>query len=98
MRIGIYRRKLVTGLCNKSVIRLCAVDSPERVEGAIKSNSGLRVYRELGQGPRGAREIYSFPLAACPVGKRSFSFGVPAKNFHDGSFLLQWVTSDKIEL
>ena len=57
MRIGIYRRKPVTGLCNESAIRLCAVDSPERVKGAVKSNSGLRVYRELGQGPRGAREI-----------------------------------------
>jgi|SRR3989344_457616 len=34
-----------------------AVDLLERAKGAVKSSSGLRVYRELGQGPRGAREI-----------------------------------------
>src|SRR3989344_7269005 len=57
VRIGIYRRKPVTGLCNESAIRLCAVDLPERAKGVVKSNSGLRVYRELGRGPRGARGI-----------------------------------------
>ena len=57
MRIGIYELLLITGLCNKSAIRLCAVDLPERAKGAVKSNFGLWVYRELGQGPRGAREI-----------------------------------------
>ena len=47
------------------------MDLPERAKGAMKSNSGLasfakvalataaeRVYRELGQGSRGARGIY----------------------------------------
>jgi len=58
VRIGIYRRKPVTGLCNESAIRLCAVDLPETAEGAVKSKTGLRTYRELGRGPRGAREIF----------------------------------------
>ena len=58
VRIGIYRRKPVTGLCNKSAIRLCAVDLPETAEGAVKSKTGLRTYGELGGGPRGAREIF----------------------------------------
>jgi len=44
--VGIYGRKLITGLCNESAIRLCAVDLSERVEGAVKSNSGSRAYRE----------------------------------------------------
>ncbi|MBI5732458.1 hypothetical protein HY967_00660 [Candidatus Jorgensenbacteria bacterium] len=60
VRIGIYRRKPVTGLCNESAIRLCAVDLPEVAKGAVKSDSGLRVYRELSRGSRGAREIYIF--------------------------------------
>ena len=34
------------------------MDSPERAKCAVKSNSGLRVYRELGRGSRGARGIY----------------------------------------
>ena len=71
MRIGIYGLLLITGLCNNSAIRLCAVDLPERAKGAVKSNFGLaysaeaasaakagRVYRELGRGSRGARGTY----------------------------------------
>ena len=38
--------RLETLLCNKSAIRLRAVDLPERVEGAVKSGGGLRVYQE----------------------------------------------------
>jgi hypothetical protein len=34
------------------------VDLPERAKGAVKNNSGLRVYRELGQGLRGETGIY----------------------------------------
>jgi len=52
VRIGIYRRKPVTGLCNESAIRLCAVDLSEGIEGAVKSKIGLRTYRELGRGPQ----------------------------------------------
>jgi len=58
VRIGIYRRKPVTGLRNESAIRLCAVDLSEGIEGAVKSKTGLRTYRELGRGPRGVTGIY----------------------------------------
>src|SRR3989344_7445714 len=90
VRIGIYRRKPVTGSCNESAIRLCAVDSPERTKGAVKSNSGLRVYRELGRGSRGAREIF-FP-ARCSRKK------LPAREFFATKQYIGLITFDRFAI
>jgi len=37
---------LETVPCNKSAIRLCAVDLPELAKGAVKSDIGLRMHQE----------------------------------------------------
>jgi len=47
VRVGVHRFLPMTRLCNKSAIRLCAVDLPEMAEGAVKSNRGLRVHQEF---------------------------------------------------
>jgi hypothetical protein len=49
VRVGIFSFRAKTVLCNKSAIRLCAVDFPERAKGAVKSNIGLRMCQEFSQ-------------------------------------------------
>ena len=49
VRIGIFSFRAKTVLCNKSAIRLCAVDSSEKMKGAVKSNIGLRMCQESSQ-------------------------------------------------
>ena len=49
VRVSIYEFRLITELCNKSAIRLGAVDLPERAKGAVKNDSGSWTYRGLGR-------------------------------------------------
>lgn len=64
-RVDIFRLLSKTGLCNKSAIRLCAVDLSERVKGVVKSNSWLagvsRVLFQQKTSLRGSFLFYSFP-------------------------------------
>ena len=107
MRVGIYRRKPVTGLCNKSAIRFaCPVASFALLLGC---GGFARKDRRCGE-----KQFWLTRLAVV-MAKRagvprarpraegrkrdlSLPLAVPAKNSRVGSFLLQWVTSDKIEL
>jgi hypothetical protein len=40
---------LETVPCNKSAIRLCAVDLSEKTKGAVESVIGLRIHQEFSQ-------------------------------------------------
>jgi hypothetical protein len=61
VRVGVHQLLLMTRLCNKSAIRLCAVDLPEMAKGAVKSNSGSRVHQECYSNKKlPSREIFVF--------------------------------------
>lgn len=63
VRVDIFSFQAKTGLCNKSAIRLCAVDLSERIKGAVKSNSWLTgVSRVLFQQRTPTREFFVIRL------------------------------------
>jgi len=70
VRVGVHWLSLMTRLCNKSAIRLCAVDLHDSAKGAVKSNSGSRAHQECYSNKKlPTREIFVYKtIVKCRVG------------------------------